>query len=311
MNTVTAWAPGSVSNVSSGFDVLGFAIEEPGDRVTATREDATGVRITEVRGDDGRLPRGAEENTAGVAARQLLARRGDPFGVSLILEKGMPLASGLGSSAASAVAALVAVDALFESPTPREVLLRCAMEGERIACGTGHADNVAPSLYGGFVLVRGRGESVRVDSLPVPPELWCAVVHPHLEVPTREARSKLPDRVALADAVAQAGNVAALVAGLAVGDTELLASGIEDRFAEPVRTDAVPGFAAAKAAAGDAGACGCGLSGSGPTMFAFAPDRSAAEHVAVAMREALARAGAGDGTDLWISRVGVPGARVL
>jgi homoserine kinase len=311
MASVTAWAPGSVSNLSCGFDVLGFAIEGPGDCVTAARRREPGVGLAEVSGDDGRLPRDAAHNTAGVAAARLLNERGAAGGpgVSLRLEKGMPLASGLGSSAASAVAAVVAVDALFGDPSPPDLLLRCAMEGERAACGTAHADNVAPSLFGGLVLVRG-GEAPRVDPLPLRAELWCALVHPRIEVSTREARAKLPASVPTAVAVAQAANLAALVAGLATGDRRLLRGALVDLIAEPVRSDAVPGFAEARAAAVRAGAIGAGLSGSGPTMYALASGRDGAEHAAGAMRKVLSEA-TGAECDSWISVVGAPGARIL
>jgi len=311
MASVTAWAPGSVANVSCGFDALGFAVEGPGDRVTATPRDEPGVALVEVTGDDGRLPRDAERNTAGVAAARLLVARagGDIAGVELRLEKGMPLASGLGSSAASSVAAVVAVDALFADPSPRELLLRCAMEGERIACGTAHADNVAPSLFGGLVLVRG-GESPRIDPLPVTDGLYCALVHPRIEVPTREARAKLPATVPIGVAVAQAANFAALVAGLATGDTRLLRGALVDLIAEPVRADAIPGFGEARAAAIRAGAIGAGLSGSGPTVYALASGAGGAELAAGAIRKVLTSA-TGAECDVWISPVGAPGARVL
>jgi homoserine kinase len=316
---VRAFAPGSVSNVGCGFDVFGFALEAPGDVVEARRRDGSGVELAAVDGDGGRLPRDAARNTAGVAAAHLLAAAGSAAGVELRLAKGMPLASGLGSSAASAVAAVVAVDALLGLGAPREALLASAVAGEAAGCGAAHADNAAPSLWGGFVLVRpaaggGRGTggagAPRVEPLPVPTGLSCAVLRPEVEIETRAARAALPERVPLADAVAQWGNTAALVAGLFRGDLELIASALDDRVAEPVRTPLVPGYQAVRRAALAAGAAGCGLSGSGPSIFALCDGRERAGRVGEAMRAALAEAAGLDG-DLWVSAVDAPGARVL
>jgi len=163
---VTAFAPATVSNVACGFDVLGFPLESPGDEVTA-RLDGTGVRIDDIRGDNGRLPRDAARNTAGVAAQALLTRLGERRGVALTIRKGLPLSSGLGGSAASAVAAVVAVDALFGARSSLETLMACAFEGERIGAGSAHGDNIGPAVYGGFVLVRVANPP-DVIRLPVP-----------------------------------------------------------------------------------------------------------------------------------------------
>jgi homoserine kinase len=306
---VTAFAPATVANVGPGFDVLGFAVEGIGDRVTAARRTGQGVVLASVEGDGGALPRDAARNTAGVAAGALLDAIGESrLGFELRLTKGMPLASGLGSSAASAVAAVTAVNALLPEPADASVLLRAAAEGERVACGAAHMDNVAPSLLGGFVLVRGAGP--RVDALPVPEGLTCALLHPHQEVRTADARAVLPREVSRATAVEQVGNVAAFVAGLVRGDLELLRSGIRDAIAEPVRKGLVRGFDEVRGAALEAGALGCGLSGSGPSLFALCVSRERAEDVAAAMARALA-ATTGDAGDTWISPVGARGARVL
>lgn len=315
---VRAFAPASVSNVGCGFDVFGFAVAGLGDVVAARRREGPGVAVVEITGDGGRLPRDPERNTAAVAAVRLLrdagAGRGAGAGVELRLAKGMPLGSGLGSSAASAVAAAVAVDALFGLGASREALLAAALAGEAAASGAPHADNAAPSLYGGFVLVRGGAGgdpwAPRVEPLPVPAGLTCALLRPHLEIETRAARAALPAAVPLADAVAQWGNTAALVAALFRGDLDLLAGALEDRVAEPVRGRAIPGFAAVRAAALGAGAVGAGISGSGPTLFAFCRGAEQAGRAAAAMRAALADAAGLDG-DVAVSAVGAPGARVL
>lgn len=309
---ITAFAPATVANVACGFDLLGFAIEGIGDRVSAERRDDGEVVLVDVAGDSGALPRDAERNTAGVAVRELLRRRKaagqETCGVSLRLEKGMPLASGLGSSAASAVAAVVAANALFEVASAADVLLRCAMEGERAACGAPIADNAASSLLGGLVLVRG--EAPRVDPLVVAPGLFAVVVHPHREVRTEDARAALPGRVSRVDAVTQAGNLAALVAGLAAGDDDLVASALHDVIAEPARAQLVAGFPEGRDAAIRAGALGGGLSGSGPSQFALVRGRAAAEGVAARMAEVIAGV-AEAATDVFVSPFPAEGARLV
>jgi len=306
--SVRAFAPASVSNVACGFDIFGFAIERPGDEVIACEGSDGVVEITEIRGDEGRLPLETHKNTAGVAVEALLEATGCTSGVRLVLEKNMPLSSGLGSSAASGVAAVVAANRLLDLGASQDLLLRCAMEGERIACGSAHADNAAPCLYGGFVLIR-QSDPPEVLSLPVPRGLTCAVVRPHVEVETRAARELLGDTVRLKAAVRQWSNVAALVTALFRGDFKLLARSLEDAIAEPIRTPLVPGYGATKDAALASGAIGCNLSGSGPSIFAFCYGRDAAEGVADAMMEALATEGLE--ADRIVSGVGAPGARVI
>jgi homoserine kinase len=306
---IRVFAPATVANVACGFDVFGFAIEGPGDVVIATRSDDPAVRIVDVRGDDGRLPREAHKNTAGVAAARVLAECGATGGVDLVVEKRMPLSSGLGSSAASAVAAAVAVNELLGAELDERTLLACALEGERAACGVAHADNAAPSLLGGFLLVRGMGDEARVHRLPVPAELACALIHPHLAVDTGAARAALGHTIDLSRAVTQWGNVAALVAGLHTNDYDLLATAIRDVVAEPVRSAAVPGFLDVQRAALDSGALGCSLSGSGPSMFALCRGRDVAGRVADAMLSAFL-AHNDVACDALVSRVGTAGARV-
>ncbi len=303
-----AFAPATVSNVACGFDVLGFAVDEPGDVVVARPRSRPGVELVEVTGDDGRLPRGAERNTAGVAVRALLDATGCDRGVSLSLHKGMPLSSGLGSSAASGVAAAHAANQLLGLGASQEVLLACAMAGERVACGSAHADNAAPSLYGGFVLIRA-ADPPDVVPLPVPEGLACAVVRPHIEVETRASRGLLGDTVPLKAAVTQWGNLGALIAGLFRGDLELIARSLEDVVAEPRRAGQVPGFAATQRAALDSGALGCSLSGSGPSIFALCASLAGAERAAEAMATALE--GEGLASDRYVSGVGTEGVRLL
>jgi homoserine kinase len=308
MTAVTAFAPATVSNVACGFDVLGFALDAPGDEVTARLTDA-GVRIDDILGDGGRLPRDAAKNTAGIAALALLTRLGERRGVALTIRKGLPLSSGLGGSAASAAAAVVAVDAVLGSRMPIETLIACALEGERLGAGSAHADNIAPSLCGGLVLVRCP-DPPDVVRLPVPAGLTAVVVHPDLEIETARARALIGDTVRLADAVRQWANLGALVDGLYRGDFALISRSLEDTIAEPRRASLVPGLAAIKRTALDAGALGSGLSGSGPSIFALCASREAATRVADAMTAAV-RAEIGGDVQTYMSPIASQGARVL
>ncbi len=305
---VRAFAPATVSNVACGFDVLGFAIDEPGDEVVASERPEPGVELLEITGDGGRLPLDAARNTAGVAAAALLEAAGSQRGVALRLHKGMPLSSGLGSSAASGVAAAYATSRVLGLEASRELLLRCAMAGEMVACGSAHADNAAPSVYGGFVLIRA-SDPPDVVELPVPEGLACAVVRPHIEVDTRTSRGLLGDTVPLRAAVTQWGNLGALVAGLHQGDLELIARSLEDAIAEPRRAGQVPGFREVQRAALEAGALGCSLSGSGPSIFALCAGRTEAERGAAAMAAAFAAEGLD--SDRYVSAVGSQGVRAV
>jgi homoserine kinase len=305
---VTAFAPATVSNVACGFDVLGFPMEEPGDCVTA-RLTASGVTIDEIIGDEGRLPREASRNTAGVAARAMLDAAGDRRGVALTIRKGLPLSSGLGGSAASAAAAVVAVNALIGGQASVDTLVRCALIGEGLGAGGAHPDNIAPAICGGFVLVR-HPNPPDIVRLPVPAGLTAVVVHPDLEIETARARALLGSTVPLADAIKQWANLGALVHGLHTSDFELIARALEDSIAEPRRASLVPGLAVIKRAAVNAGALGCSLSGSGPSMFALCRDRSSADSVASAMTAAVQRE-IGGTAQTYVSSISTRGAHVV
>ncbi len=316
MTAVTAFAPATVSNVACGFDVLGFALETPGDEVTARFADAgvtlgarASVTIEDIEGDGGRLPRDGSKNTAGVAVSALLAVLGERRGIVLRIRKGLPLSSGLGGSAASAAAAVVAADALLGTTMPLTTLIACALEGERRGAGSAHADNIAPSICGGLVLVR-RASPPDVVQLPVPAGLTAVVVHPDLEIETAKARVLLGTVVALEDAVQQWANLGALVHGLHTADFALISRSLEDTIAEPRRAPLVPGLAAIKRAAADAGALGCSLSGSGPSLFALCKGHDSAVRVADAMTAAVAREIGGE-SQTYVSPVARRGARVV
>ena len=288
---VKIFAPASASNLGPGFDVLGLALERPGDVVEAELATTPGVEIVEVTGADS-LTTDPEGNVAGIAARAALRRLGsDAPGVRLWLHKQMPLASGLGSSAASSVAAAMAVNELFARRLSQMEVIGCALDGETAVSGGSHADNVAPSMLGGIVLIRSCSPLDLVP-LPVPADLRIVIVHPHTTVNTGAARRLVANRrFEIGEAVANLGNVAALVSALYQGDLELLGRSVSDVLVEPVRAPLVPAFAEVKAAALAAGAAGCSISGSGPSMFAFAPSDAAAEHIAAAMQAVLDDAG--------------------
>lgn len=305
---IAAYAPATVSNVCCGFDVLGFALDAPGDVVTAEASPSIGVSIDDIAGDGGRLSRDPSRNTAGMAVQALLTRLGAHRGIRLRIHKGIPLASGIGSSGASAVAAVVAVNELLGRPAPLDVLLDCAMAGEVAGCGAAHPDNVAPALHGGFVLARPASPP-DIVRLPAPSDLHCALLHPHLEVQTGAARALLGDTVPLAAAVRQWGNLGGLVAGLCLGDVALIGRALEDHLIEPRRAHLVPGLAAVKEAARAAGALGAGLSGSGPSIFALCASADAAAAAGDAMRAAYVSVTNLD-ADLWVSPI-AGGARLV
>ena len=304
---VTAFAPATVSNVACGFDVLGFPMEEPGDTVSARLIDS-GVQIDDIFNDGGRIPRQPDRNTASVAARALLDALGDKRGVALTITKGLPLASGLGGSAASAAAAVVAVNALIGGSATVEQLLAAALLGEGLGADGAHPDNIAPAICGGFVLVR-HPNPPDIVRLPVPKGLTVVLVHPDIEIETRKARELLGTTVPLSDAVKQWANLGAFVDGLHRGDFALISRSLVDSIAEPRRAPLIPGLASIKKAATDAGALGCSISGSGPSIFALCRDRAIAERVAPAMTAAVTAAIGTSQT--YISSISTRGARVV
>lgn len=284
--TRVAFAPATVANVGPGFDVLGLAVSFPGDTVSVEAIAERGVQPVEVVGDGGLLPVLPTQNTAAVAAAKVLELLGldNQIGLRIRLHKGLPLGSGMGSSGASAVAAALATAHLVDHPPPRVELLDACREGEAIACGSPHADNVAPSLLGGIVLLRP-SEPLDILSLPVPRGLYCALAHPSVVVRTADARAALPKMVPLADAVYSGACLASLVGALYDRDFARLGRSIDDRLATPTRSRLIPGYDAVRAAALSAGALGCSISGSGPTVFAFAVGAKSAQRVAGAMKQ--------------------------
>lgn len=311
-DSIRVFAPATVANVGCGFDVLGFAIEAPGDEVVVRRVNRPGVRLLAVTGDDGRLPLDPARNTVTVPIIEFLGElrqeAEQAFGFEVTLHKKMPLGSGLGSSAASAVAGVWAANKLLGEPVPRATLLTFALEGERVACGAAHADNAAACLYGGFTLVRSNDPP---DVVPLAPgtDLFAAVVHPHIEIRTEDSRRIMRTYVPLSKAVVQWGNVGGLVAGILLGDTGLIARSLTDVIVEPIRGVLIPGFDAAKHAALEAGALGCSISGSGPSMFALCADSASAERAGAAMQALFTKIGLG--SDLYVSPINRQGPTIL
>ncbi len=306
---VRVFAPASVSNLGCGFDIFGMALEGPGDEVVVRAAEGSGIVSVSVTGDGGRVPTDPARNAAALAVDGVLDRLGSSAGVAIEVRKGIPLASGLGGSAASAVAGAVAADALLGGDLDRTALLECAMIGERKGSGADHADNAAPSLIGGFVLVLP-GRPPKMVQLPTPDDLMVAVAHPAMEVETRRARMILGDTIPLSAGVQQWGNAAGMVAALFSGDWDLIARCMRDAVAEPKRAQLVPGFESVKVSAIEAGAVAAGLSGSGPSVLALCRGRTAAERAATAMAEAF-RAATGVSSDLVVSRTDAEGARIL
>lgn len=297
-----------MANVACGFDSLGFALNEPGDVIKLTRKDMPGVSITRITGDDGRLPTDAGKNTAGVSVIALLKHTGETCGFDIEVHKKMPLGSGLGSSSASTVGAVFGANLLLDNPLPYADLLPFALLGEKVACGAAHADNVAPSLLGGFRLIRSY-DPLDVIEVPHPEGLHCTVLHPHIEVRTEDSRKILRQSVRLQDAIVQWSNFAGLVTGLITGNYPLISRSLNDIIFEPVRSLLIPGYDDVKKAAIHAGALGCSISGSGPSIFALSTSLSDARNVGDAMLESLKKTGI-EG-DVFVSPVNNNGPRII
>jgi len=306
-STATAFAPASMGNVGVGFDILGLSVSTLGDRVTLHRRSDRQVLIQRVAGVVTELPREASKNTAGKALESMIASLGLDYGFDVELDKGIPLGSGLGGSAASAVAAVVAANALVEAPVSALELLRFAAQGEAVASGSVHLDNIAPSLFGGLILTVGL-DHPRIKRIPVPAGLRAVIVHPHLVLSTKEARRILKTTVELSDVVWQTANLAGFLAACYTSDLVLLKEAFLDVMIEPQRQVLIPGFSAVKAAALGAGALGATIAGAGPTVFAFALEDTASD-VQAAMVSAFAAHGLA--SDAWISPLDQEGARLL
>lgn len=307
-NSIKVFAPATVANVACGFDILGFALQAPGDLITATLNEKAGVTIRSIKGDGGRLPLEPLKNSASYSVIKLLEFLNRKEGIALDIEKQMPLGSGLGSSAASAAAAVFAVNKLLGDPLSVKDLVPFAMEGEKVACGSAHADNVAPALMGGFVLIRSY-TPLDIVRIPVSLSLHCVIIKPQVEVLTKEARKALGDSVSLNNFVTQTGNLGGLLIGLMKGDQDLISRSLIDVIAEPIRALLIPGFHHIKKAALEAGALGCSISGSGPSIFALCADETIAAKVSEATLQTCLKAGIH--ADHYLSEIHEEGARIV
>lgn len=305
---VAAYAPASVSNVACGFDIMGFALDAPGDRVTVRFTREKSVTIRRISGCTSPLPMNPARNTAGAPVIEMLKHCRVHRGIEIEIRKGLPAGTGIGSSAASAVAAAVACNALLGAGLSKNELLAFALHGEKIASGGTHVDNLSPSLWGGFILVRGY-DPPDIVQIPVTAPLWCTIARPHIELRTKELRKILPRTVPLSDVVRQTGNAAGLVAGLMSGDYDLVSRSLHDVIAEPARQHLIPSFADMKKAALGAGALGCSLSGSGPSVFALARSKELAGQIGIAMGAILDRISCPH--SIIVSGINNSGARII
>lgn len=286
LQEVRVFAPATISNIGCGFDIMGFAVEEPGDQIVLKISNKKGVRITSIKGDNGKLPYAPEKNTAGAPIISMLKKYAPSLGIEIEIDKKMPFGSGLGSSAASAVAGAFAMNKLLELNLSPYELLPFALEGEVIASGSIHADNVAPSLYGGFTLIRDYNP-IDIIKIECPDNLFCSILHPNIEISTKEAREILPKEITLSNAITQWGNCSGLVAGLLMNDFSLIGRSIKDVVVEPYRAKLIPGYYQIQKAAVEAGALGCNISGSGPSIFALSKGKESAQKVGEAMLKKL------------------------
>jgi len=305
---IKVFAPASVANVAVGYDLLGFAIDGPGDEIIVRLRDKPGLEITQITGDKGKLPYEVEKNTAGFAAQRLLEHLGkEEVGIEMEIHKKMPFGSGLGSSAASAAAGVMAINEILRRPLSKRKLLPFAVLGEQIADGAYHADNVAPSLMGGIIFIRNNRD-LDVHRLPVPKGLYATVLYPHIEVLTKTARDILSNQVALPSFIEQAGNLGAFIIALHRGDFQLMRRALRDVVIEPQRAKLIPHFYDVQAAAVEAGVLGCSISGAGPSIFALSDNTLIAENAGKAMQEVFAKAGIE--SNLFISPINQDGAKL-
>lgn len=306
MEEIKIFCPATIANISCGFDVLGVALDSVGDEMVIRKVLERGIRITKLVGQD--LPLQTEKNVAGVAARAFLAESDYEGGFEIEIYKKIKAGSGIGSSAASSAGAVWGMNQLLGKPFSTSKLVEFAMEGERLASGVPHADNVAPALFGGFTLVRSYDP---LDIIPInsPSELYATVIHPQIEVKTSDSRKILKTNITLKDGIKQWGNLGGLVAGLFTEDYDLIGRSLVDHIVEPIRSILIPGFDDVKANSLAAGALGCGISGSGPSIFAFSKGETIAKEVALAMKNVYQNIGID--YDVHVSKINTQGIKIL
>jgi len=306
MEELRIFAPATVANLSCGFDVLGTCLDNVGDEMSIRKNDLNQIRITKITGQE--LPFETDKNVAGVAVKALLEKLGTKQGFDIEIHKKIKAGSGIGSSAASSAGAVFAVNKLLEEPFTLKELIPFAMEGERLASGNAHADNVAPALLGGFCLVKSY-DPLEILELPCPPELRVVVLHPLIEVKTKDSRALIKLNVSLQKAVSQWGNLGAFVSALYTEDYGLLGRSLKDEIIEPVRSILIPFFDDLKEIAIENGALGFGISGSGPSVYAMCKGQKSAEKVKEAMQ--LFYQEKGIDFDLHLSKINTDGIKIL
>ena len=269
-DSIKIFCPATIANISCGFDVLGLALSAIGDEMVIRKVPSPGLTITKITGLD--LPKEIHQNVAGVAGLAFMEASEYKGGFEIEIHKKIKAGSGIGSSAASAAGAVWGMNFLLDEPFSQHQLVQFAMAGEKLASGVAHADNVAPAIYGGFTLVRST-DPLDVIPIHVPKELYASIIHPHIEIKTSDSRKILKTSISLADGIKQWGNVGALVAGLYQEDYDLISRSLVDHIVEPIRSILIPGFDEVKKEALNAGALGCGISGSGPSIFALSKGR--------------------------------------
>ncbi|MCM4168906.1 Homoserine kinase [Arenibacter antarcticus] len=305
-NEIRIFSPATIANVSCGFDVLGLALDAVGDEMIIRKTSKKGITITKLTGQD--LPTETLHNVAGVAGLALLAESEYMGGFEIEIYKKIKAGSGIGSSAASSAGAVWAMNALLDYPFSNLELVKFAMEGERLASGVAHADNVAPALFGGFTLVRSY-HPLDIIKIPTPEALYATVIHPQIEVKTSDSRRILKTSISLEDGIKQWGNVGGLIAGLYTNDYELIGRSLVDHIVEPIRSILIPGFDKVKENALEAGALGCGISGSGPSIFALSKGEENARLVADAMKNVYQKIGVD--YDVHISKINTEGIKII
>ncbi|MEK6155263.1 homoserine kinase [Flavobacteriaceae bacterium 3-367] len=306
MEEIRIFSPATIANISCGFDVLGLALDGVGDEMVVRKTSEPGVKITKITGQD--LPTDAHLNVAGVAAMALLHAHTYQGGFEMEIHKKIKAGSGIGSSAASAAGAVWAVNRLLGIPFTTLELVAFAMEGERLASGVAHADNVAPALFGGFSLVRSY-DPLDIVNISAPPALVATVIHPQIEIKTSDSRKILKTKISLEDGIKQWGNVGGLVAGLYTQDYGLIGRSLVDHIVEPIRSILIPGFDEVKSKSLEAGALGCGISGSGPSIFGLSKGMDTAKAVATSMQEVYQKIGIP--YDIHISKINSDGIKIL
>ena len=305
-NDIKVFCPATVANVSCGFDVLGVALDSVGDEMVIRKVPQKGIKITKLTGQD--LPKKTLNNVAGVAGNAFLLASDYDGGFEIEINKKIKPGSGIGSSAASSAGAVWAMNHLLGNPFSKTELVKFAMEGERLASDVAHADNVAPALFGGFTLVRSYSP-LDIISIPAPTELYVTIIHPQIEIKTSDSRKILKTTISMETGIKQWGNVGGLVAGLFKEDYELIGRSLEDHIVEPIRSILIPGFDEVKKVSIEAGALGSGISGSGPSIFAFSKGNETALKVGNAMKSVYDKIGIA--YEIHVSKINMEGVKLL